>query len=400
MTLRSCEQRSEADQVKRIDQMLAHYYALIGRSRNAFRMAAASLRNPETEPLDRAQAFWTSGLAMYRAGHYSWARDLYLSASAHLRLLRKDKLLSQVLVNLALVAKSQGNMPSALAHFDEAAAILPRQGYTEIWLRLLINRGVCLYKTGQIDSARSSFMEARSLVSDTNDSIHRAMIDNNLGHMFRAQGNLGVAEEYHRSALELSRHRKLPRQESLSLEFLGEVLTEQGRYEEALSALDHALAIAKNLGIRGDVVMEVLRRRGEALVRAGSVPAGMDDLRECMRLCEARGEARELALAERSYWMASVLPETEFEDKMQRAVQRIDRAGDRFEFARTICILEDRTESFVVSLVARVSGATIHYLNQMGNRAWSDRLQALLYSQQDPTHNCPSQDRRLVSDQQ
>ena len=301
-------------------------------------------------------------------------------------------LLSQVLVNLALVAKSEGNMPSALAYFDEAAAMLPRRGYTEIWLRLLINRGVCLYKTGQIDGARSSFMEARSLVSDASDSIHRAMIDNNLGLVFRAQGNLAIAEEYHRSAFDLSNHRNLPRQESLSLEFLGEVLTEQGRYVEAISALDQALAIAKDLGIRGDVVMEVLRRRGEALIRAGSVPAGMDDLRECMRLCEARGEARELALAERSYWMASILPEPEFEDKMRRAVQRIDRAGDRFEFARTIClILEDRRLSQTSCPWLRESAAAaIHYLNQMGNRAWSERLQALLYSQQDPTPQLPS----------
>jgi DNA-binding NtrC family response regulator len=363
--------------------MLTHYLALVGRSRESLQRIKLALRDPEVRPLDQAKYLWFAGIALYRAGHYSWAKKYYLSSAAHLRILRQEKLLSQVLVNLALVAKNEGGMATALAYFDEAAAILPRGRYTEVWVRLLINRGVCLYKVGQISGARTSFLEAHSLLSRTSDSIHRAMIDNNLGHIYRAQGNLAVAEEHYRSALHLSENRGLPRQESLSLEFLGEILTEQGRHVEALAALNRALTIAKDLGTRGDLVMEILRRRGEAHLLAGATSDGLRDLDECIQLCVARGEARERALAERASCIARKMPLDQFEIRIREVLDAIQRTGDRFEFARTIClIIEDARLPLAKHSWLRESAATaIHYLVQMGNRAWSDRVQSALYSQ-------------------
>ena len=80
------------------------------------------------------------------------------------------------------------------------------------------------------------------------------LCSNNLGHIFRMQGNLERASEFHLAALTESSREGSSRKQCLALEFLGEVATEAGAFEDAERHLTRAFALAKVLATKGDLM--------------------------------------------------------------------------------------------------------------------------------------------------
>jgi tetratricopeptide (TPR) repeat protein len=128
----------------------AQMEALVGHPRTAIRSVRSVLgsRRSDARLAPRVQAI--VGLALYRAGHYAWAKAAFEKAASHHRINNSRRDLMRNLISLSLVLKSQGNLSAALYHLDEAMRLLPKRGCAGSRLRIHLNRGICLLKLGLV----------------------------------------------------------------------------------------------------------------------------------------------------------------------------------------------------------------------------------------------------------
>jgi len=355
----------------------AHWRALAGRAHEAVSLVARSARVLAPHDERRARAMRVVGVACYRTGHYHWARQCFQAAAAFYRLQGGTPGLIHCLNSLSLVVRSEGHLIVSLNYLDEAMRYLPRRGFSKTRLRLLINRGICLLKLGRLAEARSMFMEAKTRTTMPTDRVYQIMVLNNLGHIYRLQGNCEVAREYHGQALELARHVGSERQVALSLEFLGETFIEEHDGYQALTHLNEAHGIARRFAARGDVMMEILRRRGEVHVMLGNTKAGADDLERAIQLCGSRGEKRESLLARRAYWFLKAADVQDLSTRMHAILEDLEQLEDRFEYARTVyLILKDgRLDPEGLPWLGDATVAATHYFTALGSKIWKSRLQ-------------------------
>lgn len=349
---------------------------LSGRAREAARRVLPLLKHLNRFEEQRAEAISILALACYRTGHYKWAKDGFLGAVAYYRIAGKPAQCLRNLIGLALVEKSQGRIDVALGHLDDAAALLPPNGLIKSRLRLHLNRGICLLKLGKIDLARVSFMEAQSAASESEDTFLMVSVYNNLGHVYRIRKNYQLAHEFHTRALALAGEADSPRQECLSLEFLGENACEAGHLEEARRYLDEAYESALRIAPRGDLMMEVLRRRGELRARLGESAAARQDLERACALCGVRGEARELLLARRSLLFLTCTSAKDLAHGVRELLPELRSLGDRFEYARTVHQYLSRADSDARSEAwfSAAMDAALHYFSSNGLEEWKSGL--------------------------
>jgi len=207
----------------------------------------------------------------------------------------------------------------------------------------------------------------------SNDVNALGAVSNNLGHIYRLRGAFETATEFYREALANGQALKSGRRECLALEFLGETAVEIGAHDRAIRYLDRALEIAMNLSGAADLALEVLRRRGEARIGLGQIPAAKADLSRAIRMCEARGERRELWLARRSLLLAASPPK-EQSSELPEILRLLMEAGDHFEYVRTVCLcLESGVQQSEAWLDQGVASAR-HFIASEELSYWQRRL--------------------------
>jgi DNA-binding NtrC family response regulator len=303
---------------------------------------------------------------------------MYELSISYYRLTGQRPKLARLLVNLALVHKNLGQNHLALIDLDRALRLLPERGYSRTRLLCHLNRGICLSRAGQLDNARNCFMQARDLAQRMNHRLVSIAVLNNLGHLFRMEGNLSTAREFYGEALRLAEKESIPRKVCLALEFLGETSFEEGRFTVALAHLNRARELAGRLANRGDLMMEVLRRRGEVLLALGERDAGKHELERAIALCQARVERRELVLARRAHTFAFASRER-LPDNVMGVLEELQGLGDHFEYARTVCtILRDgRLQPAEYGWLSEAISSALGYVTSMGI-AMQGQLQELV----------------------
>ena len=332
------QQVTSESQRKEIELLDAYAKALSGQARRGFARVVPLLRG--CSPLEdfHARAAHVAGLCLYRAGHYRWARSQMQKAVAYYRLANDAFELSRMLNSLALVEKGAAQVNVALGYFDEACRILPAGKYLRHRRRLLTNRGVCFLRLGRPKEARVCLLEARSLNQNGKDLFVEVSIGNNLGHALRIHGDYDAARESYLAALADARNTSSLRQEVLSLEFLGELFLETGDLSRAGDYLRRAYEKAMQLAPHGDLMMEVLRRRGELHAALGRRAEAEADLERAIQLCRSRGEERERILATRALVLVRGRG-SEFANGVQQVLSDLKGIEDRFEFVRTIHVV-------------------------------------------------------------
>jgi len=349
----------------------------MGSARAALAGSVAVLRRTDSADA-AAKARWVIGVALFRAGHYRWAKSCFELSAAHYRLSGQRINLAQVIENIGLVLKNQGRMAAALEHLDEAMQFYSSRGYWRLRSYCQLHRGICYLRLGQILDARACLMEARALASKARQVSVGISAHNHLGHIYRMETTFDTAMEFYGAALAAARAGELPRQTALALEFLAETHSERGNPTIALPLLDEALAIATQLASHGDLVMEILRRRGEARLAVGERATGLADLRRAIVLCNARGEIREELLAKRAFCLATAASNADLATAIEDVLGGLRRIGDRFEYARTLCVLlEDGrlSSSPLPPWLQEAQTTASHYFASMGLHSWNSRLQ-------------------------
>jgi len=159
------------------------------------------------------------------------------------------------------------------------------------------NLAIICYKQGDYGLAVELLDKELKLVGRHPDMTCRALIA--LGNVRRLQGEYFGARTALLDAYAVAGQEKLRREEALALEFLGDVFRDEGQPGNARRYYARGLAVARELAPRGDLVMELTRRRGECLDLENRHDEAEPVLYEALEMCRAVGDRFETAVTQR-----------------------------------------------------------------------------------------------------
>ncbi|HEY6196920.1 MAG TPA: sigma 54-interacting transcriptional regulator [Candidatus Eisenbacteria bacterium] len=246
-----------------------------------------------------ALALESLGNAVYREGDLARARDLREQALALFRRLGDEDNAASARNNLGLVHKNLCEWEVAIAHFTAAYETWVARGRFADTAIPLMNLGIVHQKMGAWDRAADSYRKCEQVLVQIGDDLHLAHVNIGLGNVARLQRRFVDAESHLLGALERARRHSAHREEVLALEFLGELDFDRGRPERALARYHEALAMAERTAPEGDLVVELERRRAEALLSIGRLDETEQSLDRAVRLARFTDDRLEHAIAHR-----------------------------------------------------------------------------------------------------
>ncbi|MBI1798348.1 MAG: sigma 54-interacting transcriptional regulator [Candidatus Eisenbacteria bacterium] len=240
-----------------------------------------------------AQAINQMGRTLYRLGDLAGARDHYDHALALYRRLGDEASTAHVRNNLGLVHKNLCEWETAASHLIAALELHRAAGRYAETAPPLLNLGIVYQKSGDWKRALDCYQEAERIFLEVGDQLRRVMTGIGLGNVARLERRFAESETLLLAALERARGLSARREEVLAIEFLGELDSDRGRPEAALARYRDALALAERIAPGGDLVVELERRRAEALcalLRFDEALAALDRARRLARVTHDRLE--------------------------------------------------------------------------------------------------------------
>jgi len=225
------------------------------------------------------------GRSAYREGELLRARDLYEQALVLFRRLGEEFSAARVRNNLGLVHKNLCEWDAAVTHLTAALESFRTLGRFAETGSALMNLGIVHQKSGDWVRADECYRGAEEVFLQISDHLHLAQVGVGRGNVARLERRFVDAETALLGALDRARSHDARREEVLALEFLGELDFDRGRPESALARYQEALGLAERVAPEGDLVVELERRRAEAL-------CALQRLDDAERACE---RARQLA---------------------------------------------------------------------------------------------------------
>ena len=205
------------------------------------------------------------GKAAYREGELQRARDLYEQALVLYRRLGDEPAAARVRNNLGLIHKNLCEWEAAVAHLTAALESFRRLGRYADTGPVLLNLGIVHQKSGDWTRADECYRGAEEVSLQIADDLGLTKVTIGRGNVARLQRRFVDAEGALLRALERARSLDARREEVLALEFLGELDMDRGRPDSALARYQGALARCERMAPEGDAVVEIERRRAEAL---------------------------------------------------------------------------------------------------------------------------------------
>ena len=290
-----------------------------------------------------AHALTVLGTTDYRSGNLESARDHGEQALALYRRLGDTLNSARVRNNLGLVHKNLCEWDSAVAHFKAALDVYEQGGHLADTASPLMNLGIVHQKTGDWARAAERYRECEHVLARVGDELKLARVAIGLGNVARLQRNFTEAESQLLSALERSRGLGARREEVLALEFLGELDYDRGRPESAMARYHEALSLAERTAPEGDLVVEIERRRAEALCALGRMGEAETACRRSQRLARYTDDRLEQAIAHRVAGEIALARGARGEamERWTTAVSLLRACRERYELAKT-CLLVGR----------------------------------------------------------
>ncbi len=192
---------------------------------------------------------------------------------------------------------SMGHFDEGRRWFEKSLQINTGLGAKHRCAQNYQNLAIVSYKQGRYPEAIGYLEKELELVTDSKDMTCRARIA--WGNVLRLQGDFPAARRSLMEAYSLAAETGLSREEGLSLEYLGDVLRDEGNPAEARRYYQRGLAVARALAPRGDLVMELMRREGECLDLEGRHEEAHHVLNDALALCREVGDRFETAVTRR-----------------------------------------------------------------------------------------------------
>jgi DNA-binding NtrC family response regulator/tetratricopeptide (TPR) repeat protein len=239
------------------------------------------------------------GRTDYRTGDLASARECYEHALALYRRLDDSASVAMVRNNLGLIHKTLCQWDEASADLGAALALYRRLGRFVECAHVLMNLGIVHQKRGDWPTALDQYRQAEEMYLQVSDQLRLAVAAIGQGNIARLERRWSDAETLLLSALERARSHGAAREEALALEFLGELDNDRGRPEAALGRLADAMRIAQRVAPEGDLVVEIERRRAEALVALSRLDEAESTREHAQTLARRTDDRLEYAVAQR-----------------------------------------------------------------------------------------------------
>jgi tetratricopeptide (TPR) repeat protein len=192
---------------------------------------------------------------------------------------------------------SLGRLDEARRWFEKSLDIHCRLNASLRMAQNYQNLAIVCYKQGDYPLAAELLEKELLLVGDQPDMECRTKIA--LGNVLRLRGDFPQARACLLEAFSLASEHDLAREETLALEFMGDVFRDEGNLAEARHYYQRGLDAARSLAPRGDLVMELMRREGECLDLAGQHEEAHFLLNDALNLGNAVNDRFELAVIRR-----------------------------------------------------------------------------------------------------
>ncbi|RPJ45627.1 MAG: AAA family ATPase, partial [Candidatus Latescibacterota bacterium] len=297
LAFQGCDVEKSPLQCAEILSERSHVYLRLGdyaKARADANAALAILRAKAMSP-GLARAFRSLGLVGLRTGESEEARGAFEASLAIARALGDRQGMAKCYNDLALVSKNQGRLAEASDFLEKAIAIARELGNKlEIAIRQN-NKGIIDYKRGRWEAASQAWEEALRIFRELGNKWEVALAYLNAAHYHRSTRNWERAEELYGRSLQISRENGHRRCEALYHEHFGELCLRRGEWERAERILTEGLELARGLDDDGDLVGEILRRRGEVAVESGAIASALRDLRGALRVTRRLGDRFETA---------------------------------------------------------------------------------------------------------
>jgi transcriptional regulator with AAA-type ATPase domain/tetratricopeptide (TPR) repeat protein len=284
-----------------------------------------------------ARALNLLGRAAYRAGDLDLARDQYEQALALYRRIGDEANTAHLRNNLGLIHKNLCEWSQAIAHLEAALEIHKRHGRYAVTGHPLLNLGIVHQKSGDWERALECFQQAEEVYRSVGDQLHLTKVYVAQGNVARLQRRFEDAEVSLTLALERARDLDAEREEVLSLEFLGELEFDRGRAAAALERYAAAMRRAECLAPEGDLVVELERRRAEALGVLGRLDEAERACDRARRLASRTQDRLEFALSHRAAGDIALARGRRHEalSCWNHAATLLQASRERFELGRT-----------------------------------------------------------------
>ena len=286
-----------------------------------------------------ASALNQLGRHAYREGDLARARDLYEQALALYRRTGDDLAAATVRSNLGLIFKNLCEWDEAARQQTAALELYRSLGRLADSGRPLMNLGIIHQKRGDWTGAQGFYAEAERVFKQVGMSVANAAIG--LGNVARLERRFADAEALLETALDRARQQQLQREEVLAIEFLGELEFDRARPDRALARYEEALLLAERIAPEGDLVVELERRRAEALCAVGRLDIADRACEKAIRLARTTDDRLEYAVAHRvAGEIAMARGERESAiDLWKRSLDRLIACNERLEQGRVHLLL-------------------------------------------------------------
>ena len=273
-----------------LDMGAGRYADAAARAEAAFEAAGMA-----TAPWD-LELLLLRGTARLRLGRTADARADF-EAGFHLATLhRLPTLATEFAGAVGQACNVLGDHRGARRYLEQAIAMAPADATDLGTGYCLLNLTVACYKLGRYRRAVEHVGRARRAFAAHGDLLNQTRAHIAEGNVHRLLGDAEAARRHLTRAYTMAGELALAREEALALEFLGDVVRDQGDPREACRYYERALTIARRVAPDGDLMVELLRRRGECRILDGEVGAGLEDLATARTKAAALGDRFEEAV--------------------------------------------------------------------------------------------------------
>lgn len=216
-----------------------------------------------------------AGVLQLRRGRFHEAIQKFQAAAQIFESREDAKALVDAMMALATTEMKAGNLETALAHYNKAAALCTKFNYEIGLAQLYADLGLLLQSLGKYSEAEQMLLKSFA-VADKNEEITIAsVVAGNLGLLYRETQDLDRAEEMVRQSLQLEERLKHKDGIARAHLNLGTILFEKARFDEAVTHFRSSLGFYEELGLTEHACNAVynLGNAHRALKQAGEAEA-------------------------------------------------------------------------------------------------------------------------------
>jgi tetratricopeptide (TPR) repeat protein len=215
--------------------------------------------------LGEAMALNLIGNAFANTSLFDSARIYYDSSYAIMQVLHDTTGIIQVINNLGILAKLEGNYKLAIQFYKESYRLASARHDTVGMVLTTNNIGIVYYDWKQFDVALEHYQKALAMLRKQGDSTRMAVLLNNAGELLKETGKPDEALANYFESLEISLKRGMRMTSMNSYVNIGDVYLARKEYDSARKNFQHALGLSQAIQYPFGLALSHIRL-GEALM--------------------------------------------------------------------------------------------------------------------------------------